>query len=137
MGLVTWLITRLVHWFGVDILELFQDEVHKRVDVHKAVEAQDLDPSEEWPEELDPIEKVKALHDDPGKLYVWILDEESSVSACQDWAERINGIYREAYGRVPRANHIAVRQIHDIRTLSADEQRELLQPYTPRKGEET
>lgn len=130
--LATRLVTWIVHRFDLDPVTLFADQVHQRVDVHEAVDAQDLDPSEEWPEELDPVEKVTTLEDRPDLAHVWI------VNGDEDTRNHVAHVLQEAYyehsERDPRALHLTVNDVDEIRTLSRDEVRQVVKPWL--KGSE-
>lgn len=127
--LVTWLVDKLVAWFDLDPVHLFRDQIHQRVDVEAAVEAQDLDPVNVWPEALDPITKLQRVDDDPGAVYVWILGDDATQKDVDDWAARINRVFLEAYGHSPNAAHVPVRGLKDVKRLTSTEMERALKPW--------
>lgn len=86
-------------------------------------------PRELWPEALDPIKKLEALDDDPNKVYVWILGPEAGDDELQDWAGEIQSAYINRFGHVPRAVHLTVRDVQDVKRLTSEDQRQLLKPW--------
>ena len=76
----------------------------------------------------DPVEMLETLHDDPGRVYVWIARQDATDDQIASITESIGQ-------REPKALHVVCRDIAEIRKLSPEDIRKYLAPIVKRAEE--
>ena len=77
---------------------------------------------------VDPVEMLETLHDDPGRVYVWIARQGTTDDQIASITESIGQ-------REPKALHVVCRDIAEIRKLSPEDIRKYLAPIVKRAEE--
>jgi hypothetical protein len=77
----------------------------------------------------DPVEKIVELDDDPAKAYVWILGHHATGENVASLKRHLDESYRENFGHEPRATHLIVANVDDLRELTEAEVEEYLKPW--------
>jgi len=75
-----------------------------------------------------PGEMLETLHDDPGRVYVWIARQDATDDQIASITESIGQ-------REPKALHVVCRDIAEIRKLSPEDIRKYLAPIVKRAEE--
>ena len=77
---------------------------------------------------VDPVEMLETLHDAPDRVYVWIARQDATDDQIASIAESIGQ-------RGPKALHIVVRDIAEIRKFDPTDIRKYLAPIVKRAEE--
>lgn len=80
------------------------------------------------PSPAPPVDYVETLHDDPGRVYVWIARQDATDDQIASITESIGQ-------REPKALHVVCRDIAEIRKLSPEDIRKYLAPIVKRAEE--
>ncbi len=80
------------------------------------------------PSPAPPVDYVETLHDDPGRVYVWIARQDATDDQIASIAESIGQ-------RGPKALHVVCRDIAEVRNLSPEDVRRHLAPIVKRAEE--
>lgn len=83
----------------------------------------------------DPVDKIVELDDDPAKAYVWVLGHHATGENVASLEHHLNEAYRENFGHEPRATHLIVSEVDDLRELSEAEAEEYLKPWLREREE--
>ena len=78
------------------------------------------------PSPAPPVDYVETLHDDPGRVYVWIARQDATDDQIANIAESLGD---------RRALHVVCRDIAEIRKLSPEDIRRHLAPIVKRAEE--
>ena len=78
------------------------------------------------PSPAPPVDYVETLHDDPGRVYVWIARRDATDDQIASIAESLGD---------RRAMHVVVRDLTEIRKLSPEDIRRHLAPIVKRAEE--
>ena len=73
------------------------------------------------PSPAPPVDYVETLHDDPGRVYVWIARQDATDDQIASITESIGQ-------REPKALHVVCRDIAEIRKLSPEDVHRHLAP---------
>lgn len=92
-----------------------------------------VDRRELWP---DPIERVAHLDDDPTSCYLWILSDDATEDDRISLAVEFEEEYIRENRNEPQALHLIVRDVEEIRELSAEEVRRHIKPWLKGAGED-
>ena len=80
----------------------------------------------------DPVEKLHELPDEDGRVYYW-------ECATDEGAAQLDGILREYFvetlGREPRAAHIVLTDVEQLRRLDPEELKMYTQPFGNANGD--
>ena len=80
------------------------------------------------PSPAPPVDYVETLHDDPGRVYVWIARQDATDDQIASIAESIGQ-------REHKALHVVCRDLAEIRNLSPEDIRKYLAPIVKRAEE--
>lgn len=75
------------------------------------------------------VSDVVGVEDRPGNVYVWVLDDDATREDREAFAATLHDRYVEAFGRPPRAVHIAVNEVEELKHLTRDEFMGRVQPF--------
>lgn len=76
-----------------------------------------------------PFDTIERLEDAPDLTYVWLLHDGEDAAA---WADRIDELYREQFGREPAALHVPVTGVEQIKRADPGEIRTYVEPHIQR-----
>lgn len=85
-----------------------------------------MDRRDLWPS---PIERVAHLPDDPHACYVWILGDDATEEDRISLANEFEDAYIRENHNEPQSLHLIVRNVEQIKELSADEVRQHIKPW--------
>lgn len=61
-----------------------------------------------------PLKEIHELEDDPTSVYLHLLEAGADQGA---YADRLDAIYREEFGRSPRAMHVPMNEVRELREV--------------------
>ena len=73
-----------------------------------------------------PVEQIYELDDEPGKLYLWKLPSEWSEQQRDNLFARLVSSYREKFSRDPKAAHLLLTELDELKDINRDEMKSLL-----------
>lgn len=79
-----------------------------------------------------PIETIEELPDRPQHTYIWILKDGVDAAG---FADQIDSMYREHFGRDPRGLHVPLEDVEEIRLADPAELRTYVAPHLSRAEE--
>lgn len=95
------------------IVQLVDDDELDAVDetmLVDAVERRELDDRFD----TGPLQAVEAIDDDPRTVYLHLLDPSADEGA---YADRLDKMYREQYGRSPRGMHVPLTELEELQEV--------------------
>lgn len=88
--------------------------------------AEELDVDLEEHFDSNPVEKIYELDDEPGKLYLWKLPSEWSEQQRDNLFARLVSSYREKFSRDPKAAHLLLTELDELKDIDRDKMKSLL-----------
>jgi len=92
--------------------------------IEKVSEHREIDLQEEF--DSNPVEQIYDLEDDSGKLYLWKLPSEWSDQQRDNLFARLVTSYREKFNRDPKAAHLLLTELDELKDVDRDEMKSLL-----------
>lgn len=76
-----------------------------------------------------PVDRIKQLPDRPQHTYIWLLEDGVDPAG---FADQIDSMYREEFGRPPRGLHVPVTDVSEIKLADPGEIRTYVKPHLER-----